>query len=71
MSRYHRGIRVVWGVKVAVVANGKAKLYRYIKLYELVNTELTNIHRLHQYQMRQNSVKLSLGRKWNLAQGIN
>ena len=26
------GKREVWGVRVAVVANGKAKLYRYIKL---------------------------------------
>ena len=42
MSRYHWGIREVWGVRVALVANGKAKFYGYIKLYELVNTELTN-----------------------------
>ena len=26
------GKREVWGVRVALVANGKAKLYRYIKL---------------------------------------
>ena len=32
MSRYHSSKRKVWGVRVALVADGKAKLYRYIRL---------------------------------------